>query len=208
MIIQGASRREAMDRVEELMSEVDLDVTLMDRLPHELSGGQAQRVVIARALAVNPHLVICDEPASALDATVKAQIADLLMRLRRERELAYLVIAHDLPLVNRITDSIAVMYRGKIVEQGPTRSVLGSPQHPYTKLLVSSDLSMSGNSTASWHEAGVSAEEESGGDAAINCPYLSQCNRADDRCHSRKVELLEVGDRQVACLILQDQRPI
>jgi oligopeptide/dipeptide ABC transporter ATP-binding protein len=203
LIIQGIPRGDAMSLVRELMLEVGLDDLLVNRLPHELSGGQAQRAVIARALAVNPRLVICDEPASALDAQVKVQIADLLVRLRRERGLAYMVIAHDLPLVRKITDSIAVMYRGVIVEQGPTQVVLGNPLHPYTQLLVNSDLSILGGQSDGWQKA-VTTLEEKHTDKETGCPFFDRCSLAVDRCAAEVVTLLPVGDQQVACCLLQD----
>lgn len=125
-------------RVLELLTEVGLNQKLTDRYPHELSGGEAQRVVIARALALSPELLVCDEPASALDACVKTKLADLLRRLRRERNLALLIIAHDLPLVRRLAEELVVMQRGSVVERGMAGEVLSRPQHPYTRLLVES----------------------------------------------------------------------
>lgn len=129
------------DSVARLMSEVGLAPGLARRYPHELSGGELQRLVIARALALDPELLICDEPASALDAITKLQLANLLTRIRRQRELALLVIAHDLQLVRKITDEMIVMRRGAIVERGATALISKNPQHPYSQLLMNSDPS-------------------------------------------------------------------
>lgn len=208
MLIQGMIRSEADARVLELMREVDLDTSLRDRLPGELSGGQAQRVVIARALAVDPDLVICDEPASALDAPVKLQIAKLLLRLRRERGLAYLIIAHDLPLVQAITDRLVVMYQGSMVEAGPTRELLEQPMHPYTRLLVSSDLSLVGDKEAHGSSlASVEIEEGLSGDVAGGCSFMPRCPDAEAGCGVARIELDEINGREIACLRVSGQSP-
>ncbi|MEK6536218.1 MAG: ATP-binding cassette domain-containing protein [Actinomycetota bacterium] len=134
-----------------LLNEVGLSNDLLARHPHQLSGGEVQRVVIARALALDPELLICDEPAAALDARTKLQVAELLIGLQSARNLSLMVIAHDLPLVRKITGDLIVMYRGVVVESGPTASVIDRPQHPYTQLLVSCDpfLKMAGALPAS-----------------------------------------------------------
>ncbi|MDO8735631.1 MAG: ATP-binding cassette domain-containing protein [Thermoleophilia bacterium] len=140
--IHGLSgKNEAHDNIAGLLSEVGLPGKLADRYPHELSGGELQRVVIARALAVSPRLLICDEPAASLDAHAKLQVSELLLRLRAERNLALMVIAHDLTLVRRITRELVVMKRGAIVEQGPTEKLTSTPSHPYSQLLIGSDVS-------------------------------------------------------------------
>ena len=131
-------RYERLDRAADLLQQVGLDPMYGSRYPHELSGGQRQRVAIARALALEPTVIVADEPTSALDVSVKAQIINLLKRLQQEQGLSMIFISHDLSLVRHISDTIAVMYRGKIVEQGSTDEIFECPIHPYTRVLLES----------------------------------------------------------------------
>jgi oligopeptide transport system ATP-binding protein len=130
-------RGERQARVAELFRLVGLSTAQLERYPHEFSGGQRQRIGLARALALNPSFVVLDEPVSALDVSVQAQVVNLLMDLQQQLKLTYLFIAHDLRLVEHICSRVAVMYRGKIVEMGPTLSIFGAPQHRYTQALLS-----------------------------------------------------------------------
>jgi peptide/nickel transport system ATP-binding protein len=123
-------------RIEALVEQVGLRRDSLDRFPHEFSGGQRQRIAIARALAVQPHLIVCDEPTSALDVSVQAQILNLLRELQAETGLAYLFITHNIGVVSYLADEVAVMQGGVLVEQGMTAEVLGRPQHAYTRELL------------------------------------------------------------------------
>ena len=131
------TRAERDEKVNELLKMVGLNPEHANRYPHEFSGGQRQRIGIARALAVNPRFIVCDEPISALDVSIQAQIVNLLKQLQKEQQLTYLFIAHDLSMVKYISDRIAVMYQGKIVELGTADAVYHQPFHPYTKSLLS-----------------------------------------------------------------------
>ena len=136
MINQGISKRQARERMEQLLQQVELPVELAERRPDQVSGGQCQRAAIARALAIEPKILICDEATSALDVTVQAQIVDLLKRLQKEMNLSILLICHDLALVQYLCDRVLVMYQGKIMEEGEPDTVIHSPESDYTKMLV------------------------------------------------------------------------
>jgi oligopeptide/dipeptide ABC transporter ATP-binding protein len=130
-------RRDQRTKATTLLASVGLGSDALDRYPHEFSGGQRQRVCIARALALKPELIICDEAVSALDVSVQAQVMNLLMELKKTRHLSYLFISHDLGVVRHLADRIAVMYLGRLVEEGPAEQIITSPRHPYTQALVS-----------------------------------------------------------------------
>jgi ABC-type oligopeptide transport system ATPase subunit len=136
----GFSVREIRDRVAEQLAVVGLRPDAGERFPHEFSGGQRQRIAIARALILLPKLLVLDEPVSALDVSIRAQILNLLLDLQERFGLSYLLISHDLPLVARMCDQIAVMYQGKIVETGPAATVARAPQHPYAQALFAAGM--------------------------------------------------------------------
>lgn len=131
------SRRELTDRVAAILESVSLSADFMDRYPHEFSGGQRQRLGIARALTVNPRVIVCDEPVSALDVSVRSQIINLLLELQRQRNLTYVFVAHDLAVVEHVSDVVAVMYLGRIVEMAPTERFYAHRLHPYSEALLS-----------------------------------------------------------------------
>ncbi|NJO22028.1 MAG: ATP-binding cassette domain-containing protein [Sphingomonadales bacterium] len=138
MVVHGfCDRQAARDRVADLLRKVGLVPDMASRFPHEFSGGQRQRLCIARALALSPRLIVADEAVSALDVSIKAQVVNLMMDLQEDLRLAYLFISHDIAVVERISHRVAVMYLGEIVEIGPRAAVLENPQHPYTKKLMS-----------------------------------------------------------------------
>ncbi|AEM39434.1 oligopeptide/dipeptide ABC transporter, ATPase subunit [Pyrolobus fumarii 1A] len=136
IIHKGLSKKEALERAKELLKMVGLPPSFVNRYPHELSGGQKQRVVIAMALALHPNVVIADEPTTALDVVVQAQILNLLKRLKKELGMSMILISHDLSVIAELADKVAIMYAGHIVEYGPAERVYTNPQHPYTRALL------------------------------------------------------------------------
>ena len=142
MVHTSLSRSERKHRAEEMLVALGLGSAVGGRFPHELSGGQAQRVVLARALVLEPSMIIFDEPTSALDVSVQAGVLNLLQQLKQDRGLTYLFITHDLAVARHLADRIAVMHLGKIIEQQPTQALFATPQHPYTKTLLSSSLAV------------------------------------------------------------------
>ena len=187
VIHRRGSPRQRAGRVEELMADVNLDPALADRYPRQLSGGQAQRVNIARALALEPSLLVCDEPVSALDVSVQAQILNLLLEIGRRRSMAMLFISHSLPVVRHLSDRIVVMYAGTAVEQGPGGEVSDRPTHPYTQLLISA-ASMTGGGRGGGGKAMREALPSRG------CRFAPRCPAAIDRCTADEPELEELRE--------------
>jgi ABC-type glutathione transport system ATPase component len=165
--IQGIPRSEARARVRELLDRVGLPQRAAERLPREFSGGQRQRVAIARALALRPKLIVCDEPVSALDLTTQARVLDRLLEIQRETGVSYLFVSHDLDVVRHISHSVAVLYRGEIVEDGPAENVTRAPAHPYTrKLLLASPVADPDEQARRRHNRRMLLTTESNGSAA------------------------------------------
>lgn len=195
--IGTAAERER--RVRELAGRVGLDAGALGRYPHEFSGGQRQRIGIARAIALEPKLVVCDEPVSALDVSIQSQILNLMMELQREMGLALLFISHDLSVVKHISDRIAVMYLGQIVETAPAEQLYHSPRHPYTRALLAA---------IPQPRPGRRSHQPLPGDVPspivppTGCRFHPRCEHATDRCRIEPPQLEATGESgaEVACL--------
>ena len=187
------------DVVVRLLDDVGLDPQQVARYPSELSSGQRQRVALARALALGPDLIVLDEPVSALDVSVRAQILNLLARLQVEHGLAYLFVTHDLAVVQHVADVVAVMYLGKIVERGPTAAVCTRPRHPYTQALLSS-VPTPDPDARSRVRAALRGELPSPVDPPSGCRFRTRCPRAAPRCAEEEPRLTSEGElHPVAC---------
>ena len=191
------SRDESLARVHEAMQQVGLDARLADRLPHELSGGQAQRVGIARALAVRPKVLICDEPVSALDVSVQAQIVNLLLRLKDELGLALVFISHNLAVVRQLADEVMVLYLGRVLERGDADAIYGQPRHPYTRALLEA-VPTPGPHVARPHPL-ARGEPPSPTAPPSGCVYHPRCPHAQDLCRATRPHLAATGTGFVGC---------
>ncbi len=197
----GMDEKEAMERVSELLEMVGLDPEIAKRYPHELSGGQKQRVVIAMALALEPPLVIADEPTTALDVVVQAQIMNLLKKLKWEKKISMIFISHDLSVIAEVADKIAIMYGGKIVEYGPADKVYKEPKHPYTRLLLKSIPRLRGPIEKLEYIPGVPPDLRS---PPPGCRFHPRCPYRIDPCDKEEPPLIEIEkDHYVACWLYE-----
>lgn len=198
------SKKEADARILELMDTVGLARRLANSYPHELDGGRRQRIGVARALALNPSFIVCDEPVSALDVSIQAQILNLMMDLQDSMGLTYMFITHDLSVVRHISTHIAVMYLGQVVEYAPSHELFENPMHPYTKALLSAipipDLAYRDKPREL-----IKGEITSPINPKPGCRFAARCPYATDKCTKGDITLKDVGtEHQVACVLFED----
>ena len=194
------SASDTRDKVAQWLTKVGLQADHMSRYPHEFSGGQRQRIGIARALIMEPEFVVCDEPISALDVSVQAQVVNLLDELKQSMGLTLLFIAHDLSMVRYVSDRMAVMYLGSLVEIGPADEVFFEPQHPYTRILVGSNPEPDPKTERSRPSTAIQGEIPSPVNVPAGCRFANRCPEAMDRCRQETPALIATdGDRRVAC---------
>lgn len=200
-----ADRSAAKERARTLLTQVGLPADRVDAYPHQLSGGQRQRVLIAMALACDPELLIADEPTTALDVMVQAQVLALLATLRAERGLSMLFITHDLSLLTDVCDDLAVMYAGRIVEQGPGADLFARPTHPYTTALAAAFPTI-GDPSSRMRPSGLGGDPPDPANLPSGCTFHPRCPRAEERCAVEAPELRPAADqRVVACLLVERQ---
>jgi peptide/nickel transport system ATP-binding protein len=193
-IIDKKSQR---DYVSDLLRKVGLDPQVLQRFPHQFSGGQRARVGIARALAVNPELIVCDEAVAALDVSVQAQVLNLFMALRQELQLTYLFISHDLSVVRHLSDRVVIMYLGRVVESGPAEEIFSSPNHPYTQGLLAEATTLE---VRKKNFIAIKGEIPSPLNPPSGCHFHPRCPHAKDICKSIRPTLAEIApDRFSAC---------
>lgn len=202
---QGMSQKDVDAKVQKLLETVGLNKDHMSRFPHEFSGGQRQRIGIARALSVDPDFIICDEPISALDVSVQAQVINMLKDLQEERGLTYLFIAHDLSVVKYISDRVIVMYLGTVVETAETEELYGNTMHPYTKALLSAIPEADPDKAKANKRIQIKGEIPSPINPKNCCRFAERCQYATDRCFNEMPQLREVKPgHMVACHLCDD----
>lgn len=197
MRINGLAKAERQARALSLLEKVGLDKDSYERYPHEFSGGQRQRVVIARALTLQPELIIADEPVSALDVSIQAQVLNLFKELQEELKLTYIFVAHDLGVVRYISDRIAVMYLGKIVEIGKVEDIYNNPQHPYTKALLSAIPRIDQNAKNTRQI--LTGDIPSPLNRPTGCSFHTRCPIAVPACSTTEPKLRQIRNVEVAC---------
>jgi peptide/nickel transport system ATP-binding protein len=201
----GNNKQERMERVKQLLGQVGLSADAAQRYPHEFSGGQRQRICVARALAVDPKLIVCDEPTSALDVSVQAQILNLLKDLQHDLDLSYLFITHDISVVAYLAHEVAVMYLGRIVERGTVQEVLESPQHPYTKALLSAVPVVDQENK---HQViRLEGDMPSPANPPVGCHFHPRCPEAVPECQQDYPQQVRLSDtRTVSCVKVEGEK--
>ncbi|MGD9808223.1 MAG: ABC transporter ATP-binding protein [Deferribacterales bacterium] len=194
---------EVHDRVEEVMLQVGSDPKWVTRMPHEFSGGQRQRISIARALIVDPEFIVADEPISALDVSIQAQILNLLMDAQEQRNLTYLFVAHDLSVVEHISTKVAVMYLGTVCELADTQTLFKSPRHPYTMALLSAIPKLDGTKS---DRVRLTGEVPTPINLPSGCVFHGRCPYANERCKTEIPKLQELDGRKIACHAVEENR--
>jgi peptide/nickel transport system ATP-binding protein len=197
----GADDGERRERAVASLRRVGLDPSLLGRYPHELSGGQRQRVSIARALAVEPRLVVCDEPVSSLDVSIQAQILNLLRDLQDELHLAYLFISHDLGVVRHVADHVAVMYLGRIVEEGPVERIFSDPRHPYTRALLAAVPSVDPARRRASDLVRLTGDLPSPAQPPAGCHFHPRCPLVFERCRREEPPWIPVSEGAARCFL-------
>lgn len=199
MVIHGVPKETAKEKAKEVMDMVKMDRRYLDSFPHQLSGGQLQRIAIARALALNPKVMILDEPTSALDVSVQAQILNLLLDLQDQMHLTYLVITHDLNVIKYISDKIAVMYLGRLVEFGPTDEIATNARHPYTRGLLNAAPILD-PALRSRKKQIMKGDPGSLIKVGSGCRFCDRCEFADETCRTQMPPAINISpDHQVQC---------
>ena len=192
----GMTKHEALERAKELLKMVGLEPDIVKRYPHELSGGMKQRAFIAMALALNPDLIICDEPTTALDVVVQAQILNLLKQLQEKFKMSIIIITHDLGVIAELADDIAIMYAGKIVEKAPSEKIFLEPAHPYTRGLISSVPRLTKRVEITW----IPGLPPDLANPPPGCRFHPRCKEAMDICRKEEPPIVKIGpDHEVAC---------
>ncbi|MFZ0323896.1 MAG: ABC transporter ATP-binding protein [Actinomycetes bacterium] len=197
---KSATAESARARVVDLLEQVGLPGRLADAYPHQMSGGQKQRIMIALALACRPDLLIADEPTTALDVMVQAQVLDLLQEIARDHGLALMIISHDLSVLASTCDRVIVMYAGKIVEIGPGSDVFSRAHHPYTRAL-SAAFPTIGDTSSRFAPAGLPGDPPFPGELGEGCPFKPRCPEAEDACGASEPGLRQAADRHLAACI-------
>lgn len=207
LVHEKLGKAEMLNRVTQMLERVGMPVDAADRYPGQFSGGQRQRIAIARALMLSPRLVICDEPVSALDLSIQAQVMNLLADLQQELSLSYLFIAHDLPVVRHLSHRILVLYRGQVLESGDAGAVYDNPAHPYTQALIAAAPEPDPAGQRARRQARIAVGAGTGAPPnTTGCVFAHRCPRVVDVCHEQRPVLVTVGsdpvagsERSVAC---------